>query len=113
MADEFYCELAEAITDSDMEALKQELIEGKHADQAMAQANQMKIAAANDRIERAFVDGLGQCTMQVDLTAYLLWQLREPGCWSDKQFRREFMRDNPSARVKSRSSKTQISFNRS
>jgi len=28
------------------------------------------------------------------------WNMQHPGCWQDKQFVREFMRDNPELRGK-------------
>lgn len=113
MADALSEMLAQSLVggDADMEqAVREELIRGIYAEQAMARAEQLRIAEANHRLERAFVDGLGQCTMAVDLGVYTYWEQRMPGCWADKDFRQRMARDNPELRVKSRSKKIQVSF---
>lgn len=97
--------------DADLEAaVRDELVRGQYAEQALALAEQQRIAEANHRLERAFTDGLGECTMAVDLGIYTYWEHRMPGCWADKDFRKRMARDNPELRVKSRSKKIQVSF---
>jgi hypothetical protein len=105
--------LAESLSggDPEMEALLiEELMEGKHVVEALAAGRQKRIAAANARIERAFSECLGEQTMSVDLESYLFWAQREPGCWGDAAFKREFARDNPEVRVRCRSRKTMIGY---
>lgn len=80
--------------------VRNELLTGLRAEHVMAQQSQRRIAEANERLEQAAVEGLGQKMMSVDLTAWMFWQLKYPGCWKDKTFRREIARDNPDVRVK-------------
>lgn len=60
-----------------------------------------QIAAANRNHSRAnlSVEGLGQRVASIDGASWAYWQNREPGCWQDKQFLNEYLRDNPEARV--------------
>lgn len=41
------------------------------------------------------IDGLGQEIAEIPLHFFLKWAETEPGCWKDKQFVKEFIRDNP------------------
>ena len=43
-------------------------------------------------------DGLGQLQAVVPAREWFRWQQEHPGCWQDKQFVREFKRDNPELR---------------
>lgn len=86
-------------------AIKGELVRGEHARAALALLNQRKIAEANARIERSFIDGLGQLHMSIDPDIYWRFERMRPGCWRDPEFRRSMLRDNPELRVKSRSRK--------
>lgn len=86
-------------------AIKGELVRGEHARAALALINQQKIAEANARIERGFIEGLGQLHMSIDPDIYWRFELLQPGCWKDPEFRRSMLRDNPELRVKSRSRK--------
>lgn len=48
------------------------------------------------------VDGIGQHTMSVPEDAFHYWGHKLGyGCWRNKKFRREYVRDNPEVRVKS------------
>lgn len=48
---------------------------------------------------RKTVEGLGQMTATIPLYEYLMWEKMHPGCWKDKEFRREYYRDNPEVRA--------------
>lgn len=62
--------------------------------------NRMKDTARAERmIARKTVDGLGQLTAIIDPQVYLRWQHDQPGCWGDKTFGKEFLRDNPDCRA--------------
>ena len=64
------------------------------------QENRMKDTARLERMTaRKTVDGLGQLTAIIDLQNYLRWDQQMPGCWGDKSFGREYLRDNPEARA--------------
>lgn len=97
----FDAELADMVLD--------ELRTGRDAEQVLTAVRQEKIAQASNRIEHAAVDGLGEVTMRLDPTAYHYWGQRLGyDCWSDKQFKREFLRDNPAARVQNRYRKATV-----
>ena len=44
-------------------------------------------------------DGLGQCIGLIPAKEFLLWHMNHPGCWEDKQFIKEFLKDNPNLKV--------------
>lgn len=64
------------------------------------QENRMK---DNARLEamtpRKTVEGLGQLVAVFDLENYLRWDHAERGCWGDKKFGRDFIRNNPQVRA--------------
>ena len=75
--------------------------------EVMAAIEQRQIAVAAP--EKVHVDGIGAHTMSIQPDAYFYWVNRlGHKCWADKQFRREYARDNPSVRVRSRSRKTMV-----
>lgn len=57
-------------------------------------------ARAEAQERRKTVDGIGQVTGHIPTNVYLRWEKQYPGCWQDKEFRREFFRDNPECRAK-------------
>jgi hypothetical protein len=64
------------------------------------QENRMKDNARMEAMTpRKTVEGLGQLTAVFDLQNYLRWDQENPGCWGDKTFSREFIRDNPAVRA--------------
>lgn len=76
-----------------------ELCHGWRVDEFFAEQRQREIAAAQP--ERTSIDGLGQTMMSIDPTAYHHWgQKLGYKCWKNKQFRREYARDNPEVRVR-------------
>jgi hypothetical protein len=90
------------------------ILDEERAKQEVAFANQKRIAAEIDaatrRLENTWADGIGECHMRVDTTAYWYWVMREGReIWNDKKFIAEFKRDNPEVRVRTRSRKTMIS----
>lgn len=88
--------------------VRDELVRGVHAETYLAKQRQQAIADANQRIEAACVEGLGQKMMSVDLSFWHFWNQKEPGCWADKDFRRRMARDNPELRVKSAPTKCRV-----
>jgi len=85
------------------------LTDEHRAEEEMAFSQQRKIAAANDAIDAAYFEGLGECHMRLDPEVFFHW-IRKEGkdCWNDKQFLKEFKRDNPEVRVTGRSRKTSV-----
>ena len=73
-------------------------------------ANAKAIAADNSSKEYGHIEGMGAMTASIDPASYHYWHNREPGCWSDEQFVREYLRDVPEARVKNKSQKIQVGY---
>lgn len=88
----------------------------------LAEHEAARIAAATARIRRAgnlggerrsMDDGIsgGEITMCIDPTSYHYWGQRLGyECWSDPQFCREYLRDNPYARTKTVGKKLKVGY---
>mgnify|MGYP003133407627 FL=1 len=68
------------------------------------------IGAANNSKSYRHMDGLGEMRGSIPPTAYQYWEQREPGCWSDKEFVKKYLQDNPEVRVNTRSGKIQVGY---
>jgi hypothetical protein len=106
--DQFATDLSRAYGEGALNDFRQSLYDNEAFQEKMIRARQRRIKAASDRIGNAWVDGLGEQIMSIDADVYWHWQRKEPGCWNDKTFRKEFMRDNPEVAIKNRSRKTMI-----
>ena len=85
------------------------ILDEEKAKQELAYSSQQRIAAASERLDNAWVDGLGELHMRLDPTVYFYWTQRYgPGIWSDKSFVRELKRDNPSVAIRSRPRKKMV-----
>lgn len=85
-----------------------EFVHGWRMQEVMAEANQQQAAAAMGA-EQHYVDGLGEVKMRITPEAFHFWGHRLGyDCWKDRQFRREFHRDNPAVRVKSVPRRTMV-----
>jgi len=89
-----------------VEHLKQGIL----ADRNAIAGNAKAIAADNSKKEYGHVEGLGELTSSIDSRSYHYWNNREPGCWNDKQFCKEYLRDCPEARVSAKSQKIQVGY---
>ena len=49
--------------------------------------------------DKKWVEGIGQRILDIDARTYFRWQQSHEGCWEDKQFIKEFYRDNPECRA--------------
>ena len=59
-----------------------------------------RVAKVNQQLlPNEYIDGLGGKIASIDARTYFRWEQQNPGCWSDKGFFREFLRDNPEART--------------
>jgi len=57
------------------------------------------------------LEGLGRVRMAISADAFHYWGRRLGyDCWKDKQFLREFERDNPAVRVKCGGTKVQVGY---
>jgi hypothetical protein len=72
-----------------------QVIQGEGVEKLRERQEMKAIAQAEQKTQRKTVNGLGQLKAIIPETTYLRWHLAERGCWNDKQFRREFYRDNP------------------
>lgn len=103
MPEEFIHELAECRHTRDVLACLQAF-----GSQDQLAAN---LQSANLR-ERKSMDGLGAPIAEITPDAFHYWGQRfgSYDCWRDKGFMREFLRDNPAARLKSAGTKSQFGF---
>jgi hypothetical protein len=111
--DQFARDLAAAHGEEFVKDFCETILDEKRAEEEVAFQNQKRIAAEIDaatrRLENTWKDGLGECHMRVDTTAYWYWVMREGReIWNDKKFIKEYKRDNPEVRVQSRSPKTTV-----
>lgn len=87
-----------------MDLVRKRLHSMAEAELAVAQERQLKLAefhAAMRTDEAHTVDGLGQHVLRITAESFHYWGRRLGyECWRDPQFRHEFRRDNPAARVK-------------
>jgi hypothetical protein len=81
-------------------AVERELRFGAALELELAMKRQARIAQANHRNPRRMIDGMGQVTMSIDPVLRLHAERQYgKGCFKDKQFCRELLRDNPELRV--------------
>ena len=90
--------------------VKEELCRGWYAQAVNAKARQLRIAAANARLEHAHIEGVGQHVASIDAFSFIDWERRHPGITRQKDWWKSLLRDNPECRVESKSGKTQVSF---
>lgn len=66
-----------------------------------ALAEQQLLKTAQELQERGsdFADGRGQAIASIPPRIYMRWHQLLPGCWQDKQFVMEFLKDNPQCRA--------------
>lgn len=74
--------------------LMRQVVQGEGLEKLQERLEIAAIAKAEESAERKTVDGLGMVKAEIPITTYLRWHEQAPGCWGDKQFRREFYRDN-------------------
>jgi hypothetical protein len=107
--EQFVADLAAARGEEFVRDFVRTLTDEQRAEEEVAFASQRRIAAATERLDNSFMDGLGELHMRVDPEVFFHW-IRKEGkdCWNDKQFIREFKRDNPDVRVLARPRKTSV-----
>jgi hypothetical protein len=52
------------------------------------------------------MEGLGQLKASIPARDYFRWHQFKPGCWGDKSFIKEYLRDNPSFKAESLTKKS-------
>jgi len=77
----------------------------------LVKAKKKQVASAAATGERKFFGDQGEVQFQIRPEYFHHWGQRLGyECWDDPQFVREFLRDNPSCRVDSRSTKIQAGY---
>lgn len=100
--------IAEAIPSDLLKPMLEEFRTGWNLRKVQAMAKRQLMGKLNEK-HHGFVDGLGQMTMRIDPDSYHYWGLRLGyACWKDKQFVKEYLRDNPECKVNSRPTKTTL-----
>jgi len=91
-----------------LDAVEEEYRKGWQVQQALVQAQANRISAVCNHLESSAVDGLGRVESDIPAEIYFYWLNRErerqnvANTWSDKDFRRRFLRDNPQFKVRYR-----------
>jgi hypothetical protein len=83
--------LARSITD---EVVSQLPDEKRKAEREMIQTAKELAERGSD-----WADGRGQAIGSIPSRVYMRWQLMLPGCWQDRSFVQEFLKDNPQCRA--------------
>ena len=60
-----------------------------------------EIECGKENQQGGMLEGVGQLKATIPARDYFRWQQYKPGCWSDKQFVDENLRDNTACRTKS------------
>ena len=70
------------------------------------EAKKREIECGKENLHGGVMDGVGQLKATIPAREYFRWMQFKRGCWGDKQFVNEFIRDNPSFKAKSFNKKT-------
>lgn len=107
--EDFARELALAHGEAFVADFCRSILDEERAKQEMVFGSQQRVAAASERLDNCWTDGLGEVHMRLDPAVYFYWTQRlGVGIWGDKSFVKAFKRDNPEVVVKSQSRKTMI-----
>jgi len=99
--------LSEAFGAEFVEDFCRTLQDEERARAELVYSSQKRVAAATQRLDNHWMDGLGECHMRLDPEVFFHWVRKEGRqCWNDENFIHEFKRDNPNVIVRSRSRKT-------
>ena len=100
---------AEAHTDALLKELEA-VVKSEHMAKRALMPRRKAEAARHLAQNRSSIDGFGSPTSEIPLESYIYWQRAKPGCWKDKQFVREYLRDNPECRVKAAGTRLQVGY---
>ena len=99
MSDVFIPQFKEANGSSFMKNLERYLKYEVDLEKHEAAVRDEMVRKENREIGSAKVDGLGQLKATIPAREYFRWHQAERGCWSDRQFVKEWVRDNESHRA--------------
>lgn len=98
------------MTPAEQAALEAEFRRGWVREAAQLEIKERQLGKAYPEKRRS-IDGIGQFLMSVPADSFHYWGQREGyGCWRDRQFIREYGRDNPQCKVNSGGTKLQWGF---
>jgi len=107
MSDPLIESLHEVIPDHLLNEVKKEFLRGWAMNQVKAKTEATKIASFGHSNEAKDIDGVGRLVAKIPPDSFYYWShILGPECWEDKQFLREFMRDNPEVAVRNYTKKT-------
>lgn len=107
--EEFARDLAQLYGEEFVKGFCDSILNEEQAKQELVYSSQQHIAAASERLDNCWADGLGELHMRLDPAVYFYWAQRcGPDIWKDKTFIKALKRDNPSICVRSRSRKTMV-----
>ena len=78
-----------------MEGLERHLRHEVDLEKYEARKNEILANREARSMGSAKADGLGQLKSVIPGREWFRWNQSHPGCWNNKGFHREFMRDNP------------------
>ena len=109
MAGEIIQSLAEAIPPHLRKEVEAELLRGWRMSEVKAQHQAKSIAQFGHANAANTIDGVGTLVAKVPPDAFHYWGHRLGyECWQDKQFLKEFLRDNPEVAVRNYTKKTVV-----
>jgi hypothetical protein len=109
MADDMFQSLADSIPSHLRKEMERELVNGWRLNEVKAAIKAKELASFGYRNEVNTIDGLGSLSARIPLDAYHYWGQRLGyECWDDKQFLKEFKRDNPAVAVNNYAKKTVV-----
>lgn len=89
--------------------VEREFRQGWAMNQVRAKADATKIAQFGHSNEAKDIDGVGRLVAKIPPDAFYYWgHVLGFACWEDKQFLREFLRDNPEVAVRNYTKKTVV-----
>lgn len=89
--DQAAAQLAREITD--------QIVANLPAEKRKAEQDMLKTAKELEARGSDWADGRGQAIGSIPPRIYMRWALLLPGCWQDRQFVMEFLKDNPQCRA--------------
>jgi hypothetical protein len=89
--------------------VERELLRGWNMRAVKAQHEAKQIAQFGHSNEAKNIDGVGKLVARIPPDAFHMWGIRLGyECWEDKQFLKEFLRDNPEVAVRNYCKKTVV-----
>jgi hypothetical protein len=109
MSDPIIASLQEAFPEHLLEDVKKEFLQGFAMNRVRAETEAKQIAQFGHSNEAKHIDGVGRLVAKIPPDSFYYWShILGPQCWEDKQFLREFLRDNPEVAVRNYTKKTVV-----